>query len=314
MMSEATESATIQPINDMVEIADPLKLPETVPPVQADGIEDNHYHSDNPLYDRLYRLTKPHRWWVVVTVSLGLFVGAGQNFPSFLNLLDNSSTTMGPFLVSLILLFYVGSLVAAIGLFLTPILIAAMAASLTAHETTADSYELVLLTDLTNSQIVRAYLRIGIQRTQVLWAFYVAVTLPALIAFFISPQTDYYGITYRSQGLITLLVRVPWLILALVWGVWVAQRIRRPSGAITGAVFGMFVAQLIYSAVSSVLFLVTVVNYDNQNYVGSTNPYSLALSGQELGYILLSIVCALVIPLLAGILYATLPARVPRRV
>jgi len=310
-MSNTTESATVQPVDDTTAIADLSTPSETIATASEIGIEEVLYDSDNPLYDRLNRLTKPHRWWVIVTVALGLIVGIGQNFPSLLSLLENAPNSLAPFFVSLILLFYVGSIVAAIGSFLTPILIAANIATLTASETTADSYELVLLTDLTNTQIIRAYLRVGIRRTRALWAFYIALTLPAVFSLFFSPQmyggASYIGTdAYIWQALLSLLIRGAWVLLAFVWGVWIAQRVRRPSGAITGAVLGMFIAQMIYTAASTLLLILSAVFYADYD------PSSL--SRQNVGYALLGLVLALIVPFLALLLYMNLPYRVRRRV
>ena len=280
------------------------------PPRLDEPTEVNHYDSSNALYDRLYRLTKPHRWWVVVAVGLGLLVGFGQVFPYLFRNTALMSGAFSRYYFSIVALSVVASIVAPVGAFLSPILIAVVGASLTARETTLEGYELILLTDLTNSQIVRAYMRISFKRTQMLWAFYLGLTIPALIGLVFTTQLSYYGdLIYQLQSLITLLIRLPWVLLGLVWGVWVAQRVRTPSGGILAAVIGMFITQLIYSIASTFLLTFGLLNSYRYFEDGS----QITSPGNEVAMAFIGIALALMIPVLASILYVTLPARVRRR-
>ena len=273
-MSDVTESATINPVDETSNIVESPSHagPTDTIPLPTKTVEPTPYGIVNPLYGRLHRSSAPHRWWLVVAIGLGLFVGVGQNFPYLIESTVFMSGAFSRFVMSLILLFYVASLAAAMGTFLTPILIALIGAVFTARETTADAYELILMTDLTNLQIVRAYLRIGLKRTRMLWAFYLALTVPALLGLVFNRQSSYYtGLVYHSQLIINLLIRLPWVLLGLVWGVWVAQRVRTPSGAILGAVIGMFVVQVLYSIITTFLQAITFFNYSYWDN-GSLNP------------------------------------------
>ena len=143
-----------------------------------------------------------------------------------------------------------------------------------------------------------------------LWAFYLALTVPALVGLVFNRHPSFEsGLVYQSQLIINLLIRLPWVLLGLVWGVWVAQRVRTPSGAILGAVIGMFVVQVLYSIITTFLQAVTFFNY-SYSADGSLN----LISNNDLGLGIIGIAIALMIPVITWLLYITLPARVRRRI
>ena len=176
-------------------------------------------------------------------------------------------------------------------------------------------------------------MRHAFQRTQALWAFQIGLTLPNLVIAFSRPQFNIYGLggfryfggAYLGQAFISLLVRlsaytpsllirVPWLLLALLSGVWLAQRARSVSGAMLGAMLGVFVAQFFYATVSIYLLLNTAVNnrlygYSPSNPANGTG-YVRVPTNQEIGYMLLSVVVALMVPFVAWLLFVRLPSRV----
>jgi hypothetical protein len=304
-------------------------------PAAVEKVIGQPYNAINPLYDRLQRLYKRRYWWLAAIIG-GLLFGIGQNFPSFFTGIFQPATFRNSQSVVPFVLFSAMRDTGAVIAFLIPILIGTIAVSSTARETASDSYDLILLTDLTNTQIIRAYVRNAFQRTRALWAFQIGLTLPALVVAFSRPQFfgglggfRYFGGAYLGQALVaslvrlsaytpSLLVRVPWLILALLWGVWLAQRSRTISGAMLGAMLGVFIAQFLYATLSLDLLLNTTISnrvygYSPNNPANGTT-YGRVLTNQDAGYGLLAIVVALLVPFVAWLLFIRLPAQVRRRV
>ena len=290
------------------------------------------YNTINPLYEHLQRLSRHSHWWLMAA-AIGLVVGVGQSFPMLFAGVFAPSGPRSNVIPFPFILFSALRDAGAIGAFIVPILIAAVSASATARETSSESYELILLTDLTNVQIIRAYIRNAVQRSRALWAFQIGLTVPTLIAALNRPQFfggfRYYGGIYLGQRFVSLLVRmssympallirIPWLILAILCGVWLAQRLRTVLGAMLGAMLSLFIAQALYAIISVDLLVNTTFiprGYGyapNNNSPNPTVPAVSAATNQDLGYALLTVVVALLVPFAAWLMFIWLPAQVRR--
>jgi len=250
------------------------------------------------------RRDNPGRLWVVVAALLGLLLGIAQNVPMLVShvlpALENSVEPWYPLFEAFIVINFVV-------MFFVRILIAAIAAAAIAQTLAANSSQSSLSAVLTRTRRHRRLLRSAMWRTRSLSVFLLALCATCFLSILVYSQNYVEEPVYLAQEFIDLALVVPWIYLALVWGVWVALRMHRPSAAVVVTVIGMFIAEVAYNAAA---YCVSILYDTNQHQIPEN--MGVEISPELIhSLIQLAIGIAFVVPILAYFLYLTLPVRVP---